>query len=221
MDEPDPHGPPRREPVFNAPWPIVALIAALVGAHVVRLLSRTPPDPWALTHEDLADGRWSALLSYQFVHANWMHLVLNSLFSLAFGTPTARFLGASLRGALAFAGFFLTCGVISALGYALLHPHEPWALVGASGAASGLMAAAARLIDGQGWLGGLRGRSVIGMTVSWVAINVVFGTLGITPGAAGLPVAWEAHIIGYFAGLLLIGVFGRLAGSLSAHRQEH
>ncbi len=74
------------------------------------------------------------------------------------------------------------------------------------------MGAAARLIEGRGRLGPLGGRTVVGMSLAWILVNVVLGVTGLTPGTAGAPVAWEAHIIGFFAGLLLISAFSRLAG---------
>ena len=43
--------------------------------------------------------------------------------------------------------------------------------------------------------------------------NVVLGiNPNWTPGAMGMAVAWQAHLAGYFAGLLLVGLFARLAG---------
>jgi len=48
--------------------------------------------------------------------------------------------------------------------------------------------------------------------VAWILINAVLGLTGLTPGTAGAPVAWEAHIIGFFAGLLLISPFAWGAG---------
>ena len=41
------------------------------------------------------------------------------------------------------------------------------------------------------------------MTIAWIVVNVVLGLTGLTPGTAGAPVAWQAHIFGYFAGLVL------------------
>jgi membrane associated rhomboid family serine protease len=89
--------------------------------------------------------------------------------------------------------------------------------VGASGAASGLMGAAVRLIEGKGRLGPPFGRTVVGMSLSWIAVNLVLGVSGLTPGAGGAPVAWEAHIFGYFCGLFVIGPFGQLAGLKRDH----
>ena len=207
---------PPREPMFNVPWPVLALIAALIATHVWREMAQAGVASFALTEPDFRAGRWWPLISYMFVHASWVHLLMNGAFTLAFGAPVARFLGGGARGAAAFFAFFLTCGVIAALAYAgvlSLSEAAPWALVGASGAASGLMGAAVRLIEGRGALGPVRGRTVAAMTFGWIALNAVLGLSGLTPGAGGAPVAWEAHIFGYLAGLALIGLFARAAGA--------
>jgi membrane associated rhomboid family serine protease len=212
---------PARQPVFNAPWTVGALIAALVGAHALRGVTGGSADQFALTSVDLAARRPAGLLTYQFVHASWAHVLVNSAFVLAFGAPVARYLGGGARGSAVFFAFFLFCGAAAAAAYAGMVDvieaasgpgRAGWALVGASGAASGLMGAAARLIQGQGRPGSLVGRTVIGMTFGWIAVNAVLGVSGLTPGTAGAPVAWQAHIFGYFCGLLLVGVAGRLAG---------
>jgi membrane associated rhomboid family serine protease len=211
---------PPREPAFNAPWTVMALVAILIATHAARVFAGVDVGRFALTGDDLRAGRWLGLISYLFVHASWAHVAMNAAFTLAFGTPVARYLGTDARGAVVFFAFFLICGVIAALAYAgllsvLEHadgPSRAWALVGASGAASGLLGAAARLIEGHGRLGRIGGRTVVGMTLAWIAVNAVLGLSGLTPGAAGVPVAWEAHVFGYFAGLLLIGPLAKLAG---------
>ncbi len=195
----------------------MVLIGVLIAAHAVRVLAGVGVDRFALTNEDLNTGRWIPLVGYLFVHASWAHVAMNAAFTLAFGAPVARYLGSGARGAAAFFAFFLICGALAALAYAgvlgaLDDAHRPWALVGASGAASGLLGAAARLIEGRGRLGPIGGRTVVGMSLAWIAVNAVLGLTGLTPGAAGLPVAWQAHIFGYFAGLLLIGPLARMAG---------
>jgi membrane associated rhomboid family serine protease len=205
----------RSEPAINAPWPVIVLIAVLIAAHLARTWWGVDADQWALTASDLADAHWAALVSHIFVHASWTHLGMNSLFILAFGAPVARFLRSTLSGAVIFFLFFLVCGVIAGAGYAISEEilvrsgmgRLDFALVGASGAASGLMGAAARLIEGRGELGSLTGRMVVGMTVVWILINLALGLTGLTPGTAGAPIAWQAHIIGYFAGLFLISPF--------------
>ncbi|HEX7757878.1 MAG TPA: rhomboid family intramembrane serine protease [Caulobacteraceae bacterium] len=203
------------EPFFNAPWPVVALVTMLAGLHLARVMLRLPPDPFAFTAEDLAAHRWLGLLTYQFVHVGWLHLLFNVAATLAFGAPVARLMGEGVPGwrdASAFLLFFVVCGVVAALGFIPVAGSSNWALVGCSGAASGLVGATTRIMQGRGRLGALFGGTVMRMTVGWIIINAVFGLTGLTPGAGGGPVAWQAHIIGYFAGLLLIGVFIRLAG---------
>jgi membrane associated rhomboid family serine protease len=200
---------------------VILLIGMLVLAHLARIGLGIGPDRFALTGQDVATGRWIGLVSHLFVHGSWAHLFMNSVFVLAFGTPVSRFLGGHSRGALAFLAFFIACGVIAALAYAGLDqgleavgfgPGRQWAIIGASGAASGLFGAAARLIQGKGRLGALWGPTVVGFAVAWILLNAILGLSGLTPGAAGAPVAWEAHIFGFFAGLVLIGPFARLAG---------
>ena len=205
---------PRREPFLNAPGTVVALIGAMLAAHLLRLYANVSIERYALTRANLDAGQWTGVISYQFVHASWAHLMMNSAFVLAFGTPVARYLGRGLKGSAAFFGFFLICGATAALAYAgeANLGREGWAIVGASGAASGLMGAAMRVYEGKGQLGSLTGRLVIGMTMAWIVANGVLGLSNLTPGAQGMPVAWQAHIFGYLAGLALIGVFGRMAG---------
>ncbi len=206
------------EPAIRAPWPVVVLVGVLVAAHVARVMLGIDAERFALTRADLAAHRWAGLITYLLVHANWAHVLLNSVFILAFGTPVARFLGSGGRGAAAFGVFFIACGVLAALGYAGMLGLLPagrareWALIGASGAASGLMGASARLIQGRGRVGSLTGRTTLAMTGGWIVVNLLLGATGLTPGTAGAPVAWQAHILGYFAGALLIGLFARVAG---------
>jgi membrane associated rhomboid family serine protease len=49
---------------------------------------------------------------------------------------------------------------------------------------------------------------VIGMGAAWVIVNLLVGVLGVAPGMGDAQVAWEAHLFGYAAGLLLIGPAG-------------
>jgi membrane associated rhomboid family serine protease len=213
------------EPAINAPWIVAALIGLLIGAHALRVLVGGESERFALMSSDLSSGRFGGLVTYQFVHGSWAHVLMNSAFVLAFGAPVSRFLGGGVRGGLAFVAFFLFCGAVAAIAYAFSAgvlafvgvAGGPWALVGASGAASGLMGAAVRLIEGKGRLGPPFGRTVVGMSLSWIAVNLVLGVSGLTPGAGGAPVAWEAHMFGYFCGLFVIGPFGQLAGLKRDH----
>lgn len=203
------------EPIFNAPWAVLLLTAVLIGGYAIQ--SRFPLDAVAMSYAFspalLAEGHWQRLFTALFLHGNWPHALMNAGFCLAFGTPVARHFGERLGGAALFFLFYLVCGALSSLGYAALHPGEQSALVGASGAVSGLMGAAARLIAGQGRVGPILSRTVLGMGAIWFAINAVVGVLGsgLLPGSENATVAWEAHIAGFVAGVLVFGPFAWIA----------
>lgn len=211
--EPEPRRAP--EPIFNAPWTALALTAAIVGGYAVQ--SRFPLESVALSYAFspalLDEGQWQRLFTSLFLHGNWAHALMNAAFALAFGTPVARYFGGRLGGAVLFFLFFLTCGVLSTLGYAALHAGEQSALVGASGAVSGFMGAAARLIAGRGQVGPILSRPVIGMGLAWLAVNLLIGLIGsgLIPGAGGVGIAWEAHVAGFVAGVLAFSPFAWLA----------
>jgi membrane associated rhomboid family serine protease len=209
---------PERERMFNAPWTIVALPALLIALYAIQAatVSEAQEAHWALTSQALVAGRWQVLVTSLFLHGSWPHVLMNSVAILAFGPPAARLMGTDLRGASAFYGFYLTCGVLAALGFLAADPHDLNPVVGASGAAAGLLGAASRLIEGRGRVGPIFGPTVLGMAAAWTIANVILGVTGLTPGAAGMPVAWQAHLAGYLAGVLLIGPFARLAGANEA-----
>jgi len=216
---------PAREPIFNVPWPVTALVAVLLALHAIRQLSGFDGDVLAFTDHDLNPAGCVSLLTYQIVHANWAHVLTNAAFTLAFGTPVARYFGTGARGAAMLFLFFLLCGVFAALGFAgwaallgaMGYPQGHWGLVGASGAASGLFAAAARLLTGRGRLGPVLNGRFVTMTIAWIVANMVLSVSGLTPGAAGARVAWEAHVFGFAAGLALAKPFALLAGVRTEH----
>ena len=205
---------PERQRLFNAPWPIVGVPLLLIGLYGLQstLLTDAVFDHWGLTPAALTQGRPWVLVTSLFLHGGWVHVLMNSVAILAFGSPAARLMGTDARGATVFFAFYLACGVLAGLGFVAADPGDVAPVVGASGAASGLLGAASRLIEGRGRIGPMFGSTVLGMGLAWAIANVVFGVSGLTPGAAGMPVAWQAHLAGYLAGVLLIGPFARLAG---------
>ena len=152
-------------------------------------------------------------VSYMGLHGNWTHLIINCLFLLAFGPIVARRFGTVL-----FFLFFLVCGVVAALCYLALNWGSPVPVVGASGAISGLMAAAIRMLPGQApWvqqgeapLAPLLSRQILVFTALWVAVNLMTAFTGFGLGGEGGLIAWQAHLGGFLAGLLLSIPFDRL-----------
>ena len=113
-------------------------------------------------------------VSYMALHNDWTHLAINCLWLLAFGPMVARRFGAVL-----FLVFFLVCGVAGAGAYLAFNWASPVPVVGASGAISGLMAAALRMLPGQApWaapgeapLAPLLSRQLLVFSAVWAAIN--------------------------------------------------
>lgn len=200
-----------RQPLFNAPWTVTALVAAIVASFLVQ--GRFDEAVWlnyALTPVDLLGyGRWETLVTSLFLHGGWVHVLMNAVGALAFGAPVARLFGTRPGGAAAFLVFYLACGMLAGLGFALLDPGGVNPVVGASGAVSGLMGATSRLVDRGGRLGPILAKTPVGMAAAWIIVNLAFGLTDLTPGAGGAQVAWQAHLAGYFAGLLLIGPFAK------------
>jgi membrane associated rhomboid family serine protease len=152
------------------------------------------------------------------VHGNLTHLLVNSAWLLAFGSPVARRIGA-----VRFLLFFFLTGSIGALAYLLVNGGATIPVVGASGAISGLMGATFRFLflGIAGEFGAPRGVPLMSLAEALrdrrillvVAVATLFNALqawgaGIITEGDGI--AWEAHLGGFYSGLLLYGLFERM-----------
>jgi membrane associated rhomboid family serine protease len=177
-------------------------------------------------------------VTYAFLHANWPHVGLNILWLLPFGSALARRFGA-----VRFMLFFAVTAAAGALAHLLTHSGEQYPVIGASAAVSGAMAAAMRFAFQRGgplsfFRGGddeayrvpalpltgiIRDPRVIAFVVVWFGINILFGTGTVSVPGEDQTVAWEAHIGGFVAGLLLFSLFDpavRRAADQFDHRQQ-
>lgn len=207
----------RPEPIFNAPWPALLAAASILVPFVLLLrASDATVESLALVPRDFWAGAWTGPVTMMFVHGGWAHALMNSAFALAFGAPVARLLGVNGRGGGIFCLFYLLSGALSGVGYAAIHPDGAQAVIGASGAVSALMGAAARIMDYEGRVGPILGPRVISLGLGWLIVNLVMAVAGglLTMGTGA--VAWEAHLVGFVVGVLLIGPFARWAGVPSA-----
>ena len=210
-----PEAPPARERMFNAPWPALAVVGAIVAAYALQA-SLAPGErgirAWGFAPSDLDHGRWLGLITVMFIHGGWAHALINALAALAFGPPVARLMGPGIKGPAVFFLFYLTCGVIATLGYTMAHLHSTEPVVGASGAIAGLMGGAARLLGPEARpIAPVLSRPVLSMGAGWIAVSVLTALFG-SPLMEGARIAWEAHLVGFAAGVLLIGPFAWLAG---------
>ncbi|NNM73264.1 rhomboid family intramembrane serine protease [Enterovirga aerilata] len=156
---------------------------------------------------------WS-LLTYALLHGSWMHVLLNCIWLAAFASPVVRRCGAGRAVALAAA---TTVG--AALAQWLANPLSPQVMIGASGAVSGFMGAAALFVftrpsPFRSWPAGprtertsaldlLRNRSALFFLGTWLGINLLVGLVSQPLGIAEGGIAWQAHIGGLLTGLLV------------------
>lgn len=91
-------------------------------------------DLFGFTVEKLWDGRFFTILTSMFLHGNVWHLILNMWFLWVFGDNLE-----SRLGRLKFLGFYLLCGVGGGILYALAMSDPAQAVIGASGAISGVL----------------------------------------------------------------------------------
>lgn len=207
----------RPEPMFNAPWPAVLAAASIVISNfVLGWASNETIYRLALEPVRVWSGDALGLVTSLFVHSGWIHTLMNAAFALAFGAPVARLLGLGARGGSLFVLFYMVCGVLAGLGYAAIHPQSTSLVVGASGAVAGLMGGAARLLDRPGQLSGLFAPRAMSLALGWLVINLVMAAFGGFPGLTGA-VAWEAHLLGFAAGALLISPAAWLAPRSETH----
>ena len=172
-------------------------------------------------------SKLSPLLAHIFVHASLAHIGFNLLWLLAFGTPVARRMGAdnasqalpALAASSIFLSFYLLSGVAGALLFIAAHADEYTLMVGASGAVSGLLGGLVRFAFNQTSILGpehtrlssLSSRSVIVWTGFMLATNNPLTAQFMGAMAGGTQIAWEAHLGGYFFGLLTYPFFERAA----------
>jgi membrane associated rhomboid family serine protease len=164
---------------------------------------------------------WS-FVTYSLLHANLSHIGFNVLWLLPFGSALARRFGA-----IRFFTFMAVTAAAGALAHLVTHEHAVAPMIGASASVSGTMAAAIRFAFVQGsflsfsrgdaataarvpalsLLRALRNPRVLGFLAVWFGVNIIFVVGSIAIGADGASVARQAHIGGFFAGLLLFSLF--------------
>lgn len=258
--------PAPREPAFNLPAVVVAVIAglsliyffqwligdereielmqalALVPARVsialdiatidtVVAAARAATAPENLRQAGLLigffvrdqDAHWWSLGTHALLHGSALHLGMNCIWLAVFGSPVARRFGAP-----GFMALLAIGAVAGAVAHLASRPLDYAPMIGASGAVAALTGAAARFVFSRGFradaladdvavrmmpalslVGLVQNRQALAFVLIWFVTNWLFGS-GIAP-IAGVDqdVAWEAHVGGFLAGLLLFGLFDR------------
>jgi len=224
-----------REPIFNIPVGVLATLAVLIGVHIALSVMTEDQFTWWILALAFIPARYAGLaaelpggepalvtsfVTHMAVHADIVHLSFNALWLLAFGSVLCWRIG-SLR----FLAFSISGGIAGALLFLALNPGLAAPVIGASGAIAAMMGGVMRFLfsaidQRQGYLlrenpaaiprvplaSALKDRRVVLTSVVFIAVNLLaifgFGKFG----ASGT-IAWEAHVGGYFFGLLAFGAF--------------
>lgn len=143
---------------------------------------------------------WANLVTYAFLHADWMHVLTNMLFLWIFGDNIE-----DAMGHVRFLVFYLACAALAALAHLAFNLDSVGPLVGASGAVAGVMGAYVLLYPHARVF--VLARIVIPIPLPlpafwmlgiWMATQLFY--LVVDPDSQ---VAWWAHLGGFLAGIVL------------------
>jgi membrane associated rhomboid family serine protease len=223
---------PQRQPMLNVPPIMTAVLAVLALVHAGRaFLSRSADVEFLLLFAFIPARYDTAVVgvpgglpadvwtffTYALIHADLTHLGFNAIWFLAFGTPLARRFGP--------ARFLMFCMVTAAAGafaHLVTHAGQVQPMIGASAVVSGAMAAAMRFAfqggGGLQWRGNmhlpavpllvaLRDVRVLAFLAVWLGLNLLFGLGSLPLLGNDQAVAWQAHVGGFLAGLVLFRFF--------------
>ncbi|MGI9481192.1 MAG: rhomboid family intramembrane serine protease [Hyphomicrobiales bacterium] len=243
----EPSGRAQSEPAINAPAVVLALGAVLIAVHlVIQFLPKQTAD-WTVLALAFIPARYGgaefampggvgadfwSFITHMFLHADWLHLGINVLFMAAFGSVLAKRFGA-VR--------FLMFSALAGIGGALAHLFSYWGefvpVIGASGAISGQMAGAVRLLFAQpqsifavhrqdpatvraltlSEL--LRSRRALTFLAVWIGLMIFTGA-GNMFAPDGVSIAWQAHLGGFLVGLFVFDRFDPLRHRASTLEQD-
>jgi membrane associated rhomboid family serine protease len=174
--------------------------------------------PARFTHPEWAsyvgfpvDGYWT-ILTYQFLHGGWLHIIANMWTLWIFGDNVEDRMG-SVR----FAIFYLLCGSIAALTQLLTNPDSTIPSVGASGAIAGVLGAylmffpTARLVVlfPIFFFPFFFEVPAVLYLMLWFFIQLVSGVAVLAGPEQVGGIAWWAHVGGFVSGMLLCRLFVR------------
>jgi membrane associated rhomboid family serine protease len=158
---------------------------------------------------------WANLVTYAFLHADWLHLLSNMLFLWIFGDNIEDALGH-----VKFLVFYLLCAVLAGLTHIAFHFDGTGPLIGASGAVAGVMGAYILLYPHARVFVLFRIVIPIPLPIPalwmlgvWIAMQIFYVIVG-----SAEPVAWWAHLGGVAAGAALAIPFKRREVSLFGGR---
>ena len=182
---------------FNRPTPVTqAVLFINIGIFLVGYLNVDLIGQFGQINQLVLNGEWYRMLTAAFLHANIMHIGFNMYALYLFGPQIERQMGG-----LPFAAMYLSAALAGSAAYLVSGAGN--VAVGASGAIFGLFGA---------WIGASysqrrtpAGRALFQRLAILLAVNL---SLPLLMGG----IAWEAHVGGLVAGLLIVTAWQRLPG---------
>jgi len=228
----------QREPAILLPGVITGLLGLMLAVHLARAFVLNESGDLELIYwlgfiplrglrPDQFEWGWIPLIwtpfTHAFLHGGWEHLLINCAWLAIFGTPVARRYGVVPTLIL-----FLATAAVGAGLFAATTLPELQVLVGASGGIAGLTGVACRFIfqpvivardpeTGEArvlgrrtaTLGELARNQRAGFFIAvWLILNAAVPFLPMLTGQS-IGIAWQAHLGGFIAGLLLTPLFER------------
>jgi membrane associated rhomboid family serine protease len=151
----------------------------------------------------------ATLFTSMFLHGGLLHIAGNMLYLWIFGNNVE-----DATGRVRFFIFYVLCGLFAAYVHAFMNRSSLTPMIGASGAISGVLGAymllypRARVVTLVMFGFYIRTVEVSAMIVLGLWFVLQFVNVLIASGSGG-GVAWNAHIAGFAAGIILIGLFKR------------
>ena len=193
---------------------LVFLIELSYGRRVTILFHKYGVVPAQLWHWQQNPAVLLTLITSQFLHGGWYHIIGNMIYLWIFGDNVEDQMGYGR-----YLLFYLISGVIAALVQAAMTPMSTVPLIGASGAISGVLGAYMLFFP--------RGKVFLGIPLFfflyivdvpavialgyWFISQYLNGLLSLAANASGAfqygGVAWWAHVGGFVAGLALGPLF--------------
>lgn len=196
-----------QQPLINLPPLTKTMMGIFILIHLI-ITYALPQNAmeWVYVHLGFVPGRFTGTLAFEplalatplthmFLHGSWLHLIMNTVMMAAFGSGIERWIGTKRMGI-----FFLLSGLCGVAFHFALNMSSPYPVIGASGALSGLFAAAIVMLNrGRGEMGGRFG--ILPFIILWIGITVGFGMMG---SPDGHDVAWAAHLGGFLGGFIVM-----------------
>ena len=171
----------------------------LYGAKPLFVLSMSAPPEYP--------APYITIFTSMFLHGGFFHVAGNMLYLWIFGNNIEDSMGH-----IKFIIFYLLCGIVAVYTFSIINSRSTIPMIGASGAVSGVLGAYIILFPRAkvltivpfGFYMQMIKVPAIFVLGFWIIIQIINGMLsGGTKGG----VAWFAHIGGFIAGIVLIGLF--------------